>query len=61
MMMIFTHPDRVNHAVNRLRGTPTSIMAAGSSVIHIYFKHIDTIYEFGPYGPRPCYSRYICI
>ena len=24
---------------------------AGSSLIYIYYKHIDTIYRFGPYGP----------
>jgi|UniRef100_A0A6C0BYG2 hypothetical protein len=47
----FYHPERVNHAVNRLRGNPQAL-AAGSSVIHIFFKHIQTIYEFGPYGPR---------
>ena len=47
----FYHPDRVNHAVNKLRGTPQAL-CSGSSIIHIYFKHIDTIYEFGPYGPR---------
>jgi len=47
----FYPPERVNHAVNRLRGN-TKALAAGSSVIHIYFKHIKTIYEFGPYGPN---------
>ncbi len=47
----FYHPDRVNHAVNKLRGNPKAL-CSGSSIIHIYFKHIETIYEFGPYGPR---------
>ena len=47
----FYPPDRVNHAVNRLRGNKQAL-CAGSSIIHIYFKHIDTIYEFGPYGPN---------
>tara|TARA_B100001063_G_C16750746_1_gene550170 strand:+ start:1130 stop:1945 length:816 start_codon:yes stop_codon:yes gene_type:complete len=47
----FYPPDRVNHAVNRLRGNPQAL-CAGSSIIHIYFKHIETIYEFGPYGPN---------
>ncbi len=47
----FYPPDRVNHAVNRLRGN-TEALCAGSSIIHIYFKHIETIYEFGPYGPN---------
>ena len=43
-------PDRVNHAVNRLRSRPRA-MAAGSSLIYIYFKHLDKIFRFGPYGP----------
>ena len=42
-------PDRVNHAVNRLRSNPNAL-AVGSSVVRIYFNDIDTIYEFGPYG-----------
>ena len=44
-------PDRINHAVNRLRSKPDAL-CAGSSCIYIYFKHIDTIYQFGPYGPK---------
>jgi len=44
-------PQRVNHAVNRLRSRPR-VLASGSSLIYIYFKHIDKIYRFGPYGPR---------
>jgi len=44
-------PDRINHAVNRLRSQPKA-MASGSSCMYIYFKHIDKIYQFGPYGPR---------
>jgi glycosyltransferase involved in cell wall biosynthesis len=44
-------PDRVAHAVNRLRGRPEAL-AGGSSIIHIYFKDRKEIYEFGPYGPR---------
>ena len=43
-------PQRVNHAVNRLRSKPR-VLAAGSSLIYIYFKHIDKIFRFGPYGP----------
>ena len=30
-------PDRVNHAVNRLRAVPRAL-AAGSSIVYIYFK-----------------------
>ncbi len=44
-------PHRVNHAVNRLRSRP-GVLASGSSVIYIYFKDTDLIYQFGPYGPR---------
>ena len=43
-------PDRVNHAVNRLRSTPEAL-AAGSSIVYIYFNDLDKIYQFGPYGP----------
>ena len=43
-------PERVNHAVNRLRGNPTAL-AVGSSVVYIYFNDLDKIFQFGPYGP----------
>ena len=42
-------PDRVNHAVNRLRSKP-DCLAVGSSAIYIYFNDLDKIYQFGPYG-----------
>ena len=44
-------PDRVTHAVNKLRSKP-QVLASGSSIIHIYFKDRKEIYEFGPYGPN---------
>ena len=44
-------PQRVSHAVERLKATPTAL-CAGSSEIYIYFKHIKKIYQFGPYGPN---------
>ena len=44
-------PQRVSHAVERLKATPTAL-CAGSSEIYIYFKHIRKIYQFGPYGPN---------
>lgn len=47
----FYPPERVTHAVARLRTHPEAL-AAGSSVIYIYFKHLDKIWRFGPYGPR---------
>jgi glycosyltransferase involved in cell wall biosynthesis len=44
-------PQRISHAVERLKATPTAL-CAGSSEIYIYFKHIDKLYQFGPYGPN---------
>ena len=44
-------PERVSHAVDMLRTTPTAF-CAGSSEMHIYFKHIQQMYRFGPYGPN---------
>jgi len=44
-------PDRINHAVNRLRSSPQAL-CAGSSVIYIYFKETSKIWQFGPYGPN---------
>jgi len=42
-------PTRISHAVERLRTTP-SALCAGSSIIHVFFKHINKIVEFGPYS-----------
>ena len=42
-------PERVAHAVEQLQKNPWA-KCAGSSVLHIYFKHLDQILEFGPYG-----------
>ena len=44
-------PERVSHAVNMLQTHPNAL-CAGSSEIYIYFKHIDKMYQFGPYGPN---------
>jgi glycosyltransferase involved in cell wall biosynthesis len=44
-------PNRISHAVETLIKTPKA-MCAGSSIVFIYFKSLDTIYQFGPYGPR---------
>ena len=44
-------PERVSHAVERLQSNPTTL-CAGSSEIYIYFKHIQKMYQFGPYGPN---------
>jgi glycosyltransferase involved in cell wall biosynthesis len=43
--------NRVSHAVDMLRTNPNA-MCAGSSEMYIYFKHIQTMYKFGPYGPN---------
>ena len=44
-------PERVSHAVDMLKKTPNAL-CAGSSEIYIYFKHIQKMYQFGPYGPN---------
>ena len=43
--------DRVSHAVDMLLKNPHAL-CAGSSEMHIYFKHIEKLYKFGPYGPN---------
>ena len=43
-------PERVKHAVDTLRGSKA--LCAGSSAMFIYFKHINKILQFGPYGPN---------
>ena len=44
-------PDRVSHAVEMLMKNP-SCMVAGSSELYLYFKHINEMYQCGPYGPN---------
>lgn len=44
-------PDRISHAVERLTKNPKAL-CAGSSELYIYFKHIQKMYQFGPYGPN---------
>ena len=44
-------PERVSHAVESLMANPT-VLCAGSSEIYIYFKHLDSLMQFGPYGPN---------
>ena len=45
----FYPPERISHAVDTLIKNP-SFLIAGSSEMYIYFKHIDKLYQFGPYG-----------
>lgn len=40
---------RVSHAVEMLQSHPEAL-AAGSSEIYIWFKHINKMYQFGPYN-----------
>ena len=42
-------PERISHAVNMLHTHPTAI-CAGASEIYIWFKHIQKMWQFGPYN-----------
>jgi hypothetical protein len=44
-------PERVAHAVEKLMQNPHAL-CAGSSEIYIYYKHINKMYQAGPYGPN---------
>jgi glycosyltransferase involved in cell wall biosynthesis len=44
-------PNRVSHAVEKLLANPTAL-CAGSSKMFIWFKHINQMWQFGPYGPN---------
>jgi glycosyltransferase involved in cell wall biosynthesis/NACalpha-BTF3-like transcription factor len=44
-------PKRIEHAVDTLKRNPKAL-CVGSSVIHVHFKHVNKIIEFGPYGPN---------
>ena len=44
-------PQRVSHAVEMLITHPKAL-CGGSSEMSIYYKDIDKIYQFGPYGPK---------
>ena len=44
-------PERVSHAVETLLANKTAL-CAGSSELYLYFKHIQTMYQCGPYGPN---------
>jgi glycosyltransferase involved in cell wall biosynthesis len=43
-------PSRISHAVESLCNS--NALCAGSSVIHVYFDHLQKVIEFGPYGPN---------
>lgn len=42
-------PQRVEHCVETLLANPRAL-CAGSSELYIYFKHIDKMYQSGPFG-----------
>jgi len=42
-------PERVSHAVETLHANPKA-MIAGSSEMYVYFKHINKMYQSGPFG-----------
>jgi len=44
-------PERFSHAVDMLIQNPKAL-CAGSSAMYIYFKHINKMYQFGPYGEK---------
>ena len=44
-------PTRVSHAVRMLQMNPEVLCAGGSKQL-IYFKHINKLYQFGPYHDR---------
>ena len=43
--------ERVIHAVTMLSES-SDALCAGSSIMYFYFKHVEKMYQFGPYGPK---------
>ena len=43
-------PERVSHAVEKLQ--KSTALCAGSSILYIYFKPLQRMVQFGPYGPN---------
>ncbi len=44
-------PERISHAVERLMENP-NILCAGASELYLYYKHINKMFQCGPYGPN---------
>ena len=42
-------PTRISHAVKKLIDNPKAL-CAGASELYVYFKHINELWQFGPYG-----------
>lgn len=43
-------PERVEHAVSML--SKSKALCAGASELYVYFKHIQQMWQCGPYGPK---------
>jgi glycosyltransferase involved in cell wall biosynthesis len=46
----YHHPSRISHSVEMLEKNPKAL-CAGASEIYVYFKHLQQMYQLGPYGP----------
>ena len=44
-------PERISHAVEKLTENKEAL-CAGSSEMYVYFKHIQQMWQCGPYGPN---------
>ena len=44
-------PERIEHAVDMLM-SKKDVLVAGSSELYVYFKHINQMYQAGPYAPN---------
>jgi len=44
-------PTRVSHAVDKLLKNPKYLIA-GSSILYLYYKHVQEMWKFGPYAPN---------
>src|SRR5210317_1019017 len=44
-------PERIEHAVTTLTKSKTAL-CAGASELYVYFKHIQQMWQCGPYGPN---------
>ena len=53
-------PTRISHAVETLAQNPQAL-CAGSSIMHIYFKHINKMYRVWSIWRKTRNSRYFCI
>lgn len=52
--------NRISHSIEMLENHPKALIAA-SSEIYVYFKHIQKLYQFGPYGPNHGTAGTFCL